>query len=482
MRHLKAELKEALLDKLRPGVEERRRTQSVAERAVEAARRRAEELSVDVEVSLQGSIAKDTWISGDKDVDVFIRLPLSLGRRGLEEVGMKIARGAAAALGEFIEGYAEHPYVQAFVEGYRIDLVPCFKLERVEEEATAVDRTPFHTEYVKSRLTDELRDEARLLKGFTKGIGVYGAEIRVQGFSGYLCELLTLHYGGFEGVLEAASRWRPWRVFIDPARHYSDPAEAAKLFSQPLVVVDPVDAKRNVAAALSAQRMAEFTAASRLFLKRPSELFFYPPPPREVGDLASSLKQRGTHLVAFKVPIARVAPDVLWGQLYKSMEGLESLLHEHGFEVLDRSAWSDEGAVAVITFELASLELARLARREGPPLDVEEHLHSFLRKHLGRDLKGPRLEGWRWVSFAPRRFTNAATLLRDGWHRARLGSLIHEGAERGLEVLVDGEVSRLASALEGYRKHLAEVLDGRPPWLRAFEEAFRGGIAEKRES
>ena len=30
-----------------------------------------------------------------------------------------------------------------------------------------------------------------------QGIGVYGAEIKVGGFSGYLCELLVMKYGGF---------------------------------------------------------------------------------------------------------------------------------------------------------------------------------------------------------------------------------------------------------------------------------------------
>ena len=468
-----AELKRRALARLKPSEEERARTLSVAQRAVEAARRQAGELGVEAEVSVQGSIAKDTWVSGDRDIDVFIRLPPSLGRRGLEELGMKIDRGAATELGDFIESYAEHPYVQAFVEGYRVDIVPCFKLERLEGEVTAVDRTPFHTEFVKSRLSEELRDEVRLLKGFMKAAGVYGAEIKVQGFSGYLCELLVIHYGGFEEVLRAASKWRPWRTVLDPAGHYERSEEALKLFNQPLIVVDPVDAKRNVAAALSLQRMAEFTAASRLFLKEPSELFFNPPPPKELGSVASALKQRGTHLAVFKVDVERTAPDVLWGQLYKSLEGLETLLKSHGFEVVDATAWSDEESTAILTFELASLSIPRLEKREGPPLDEESHVESFLAKHLGRDLKGPRLTGWRWTAYISRRLVDAKELLVIEWRRARLGRLIQEAASKSLEVLVDEEVRALLDRIEGYRRHLAEFLDGRPPWLRAYQEAVR---------
>lgn len=469
-----AKLKEHMLSKLRPSQEERAKTWRVVSMAIREVERAARELGVEAEASVQGSIAKDTWISGDRDLDVFIRLPRSLGRSGLAELGMEVARRAASSLGDFIESYAEHPYVQAFVEGYRVDLVPCFKLEKLEGELTAVDRTPFHTQFVNSRLTDELRDEVRLLKGFMKGIGVYGAEVKVQGFSGYLCELLVLHYGSFEGTLRGSQEWASSRPFIDLARHYAGREEALQAFSGPLVVVDPVDARRNVAAALSPQRMAEFVMASRLFLKRPSELFFTPPPPRSLGRIADALKKRGTHLLAFKASIKRVPPDVLWGQLYKSLGGLRTLLSEHGFEVLDSSAWSDEATTAIITFELSSLTLPALEKRRGPPIGEGAYVDSFLQKHLGSDLKGPRLEGWRWVSYSTRRYVDAKSLVSEGWPRARLGSLIHEGAAASLEVLVDEELEALAAELEGYRKHLAELLDGRPPWLRAYEEALKG--------
>jgi tRNA nucleotidyltransferase (CCA-adding enzyme) len=36
-----------------------------------------------------------------------------------------------------------------------------------------------------------------------KGTGVYGAEAKVEGFSGYLTELLVINYGSFPKALEA---------------------------------------------------------------------------------------------------------------------------------------------------------------------------------------------------------------------------------------------------------------------------------------
>ena len=467
------ELKNRVLRRLRPSVEERRRVEEVVKLVEERALEEARRLGVDLEVSVEGSIAKDTWISGDKDVDVFLKLPRELGRRGLEEVGLKIARAAAG--GDYIESYAEHPYIQAFISGYRVDIVPCYRLDRLEGEVTAVDRTPFHTAFIKSRLDERLKDEVRLLKGFMKGCGVYGAEIKVQGFSGYLCELLVLSYGGFEEALRAASEWRPGEVVLDPAGHYHDLEEPRRLFNQPLVVVDPVDARRNVAAALSLQKMAEFSAASRLFLAKPSELFFHPPPPRALTReaLGKALEERGTHLAALEVPVARMAPDILWGQLHKSLEGLETLLLNEGFEVLDKGAWSDEERVAVFTFELAHVKLPRLKRQLGPPPQLGEHESKFLLRHLGRDLKGPRLEGWRWVSYPSRRLVDVAEVLMREGARARLGRAVAEGLRKG-RVYVDVEVAELLDKYEGYREHLSELLDGRPRWLRAYEEASRG--------
>jgi tRNA adenylyltransferase (EC 2.7.7.25) len=52
-----------------------------------------------------------------------------------------------------------------------------------------------------SNLHREQKDEVRLLKKFMKGIGVYGAEIKVKGFSGYVAELLVYFYDSFRNVL-----------------------------------------------------------------------------------------------------------------------------------------------------------------------------------------------------------------------------------------------------------------------------------------
>ena len=120
---------------------------------------------------------------------------------------------------------------------------------------------PFHTKYVSVRIAGK-EDDVLLLKQFMKGVHVYGSELRVGGFSGYLTELLVLCYGSFVAVLRAASSWRPGQR-LDLEGH------AAVRHDEPLIVVDPVDPRRNVAGALTLDKMLQFAGAARSFLAEP---------------------------------------------------------------------------------------------------------------------------------------------------------------------------------------------------------------------
>ena len=48
------------------------------------------------------------------------------------------------------------------------------------------------------KLSDSLKGEVRILKKFFLHIGVYGAEIAKEGFSGYVSEVLISYFGSFE--------------------------------------------------------------------------------------------------------------------------------------------------------------------------------------------------------------------------------------------------------------------------------------------
>jgi len=430
-----------------------------------------EKLDLEAEVCIEGSVAKNTWLAGEKDIDLFILIPKEYGR----EAFVKVLEAAKKVSGEnYLEAYAEHPYIQAEIQGFTVDFVPCFKLEKTEDAISSVDRTPFHTIYVKKHLGSTERNEVRLLKRFMRGIEAYGAEIKVGGFSGYLCEILVIHYGSFLNVLKAASNWRE-RELIDLEGYYKGEEEKVlRIFNKPLVVIDPVDKGRNVASAVRKEKLAEFIAASRLFLEKPSINFFFP---REIKSFQAEetlhiMKQRGTSFIFLKTRPVKAVSDVLWGQLYKSQRALSKLISRHEFEILRDDVWSDEKTAIVFIFELQSRLLPAVEKHLGPPVIKNQDCRKFIEKHLASRLliSGPRIEGNRWVVERQRRYNDVITLLKDalsdGGKSIGIANLISEAFSSSLEILVDENVKDFYAKNSEFATFFTRYLIGRPKWLQ----------------
>ena len=224
------EICETVLEKITPSAEDRRELLHFSETFVKTVRASLLRANIDADVHIQGSIAKDTWIAGEKEIDLFI----SLSKTKTKDAFPKVLDVVKGVLGEkWVEAYAEHPYLIAKVDEYTIDIVPCFHMKRAGKTISAVDRTPLHTSYVKDRLNDQGKQEVRLLKKFMSSIGVYGAEIRVRGFSGYLCELLILKYTSFLETLRHTSEWKMGEI-IDLENTYEGRlSEAQRRFDAP---------------------------------------------------------------------------------------------------------------------------------------------------------------------------------------------------------------------------------------------------------
>src|SRR3990172_9862900 len=150
------------------------------------------------------SVAKGVHLTGT-EIDIFVAFPPDTPRDVLEREGL--------AFGDILERpvrmYAEHPYTRGWYGGFEVEIVPCYRITDATERMSAVDRTPLHVDYVLGHVKDGQQNEVRLLKAWAEGIEVYGAEAKILGFSGYLCELLVLKYGSFRGVLENSLSWRP---------------------------------------------------------------------------------------------------------------------------------------------------------------------------------------------------------------------------------------------------------------------------------
>lgn len=464
------EIRWEVLKRVNPSESYRKKVQALANSLTKKVERATKKRGIEAEIRVEGSVAKDTWLSDCPEIDIFMRVDRSVPRK---EFGKALLDAAKEATKNFaqIERYAEHPYIEAVTdEGIYLNVVPCYKVKQ-GNWISATDRTPFHTDYIKPHITPKMSEEVRLLKRFMKGINVYGAEIKVGGFSGYLCELLVLNFGSFLEVLRSSSNWKE-KTVIDFEKHYKQTKIIKEKFSEPLVMVDPVDKERNVAAAVRIEKLDEFISASREFLKTPNLKYFFPTKGKvfTARKLVDTINRRGSSLVFIKFATKPIVPDVLWGQLYKSQKALRKIIIQHEFTVLRDTVWSNEKTLNVFVFELENHTISNMKYQLGPPLSKRRECEKFLQKHVNSDLtlSGPRIEKRRWVVDVKRNYTDAVKLLKDklvdGGKREGVADIVVEAAD-SLQIFVKGEISNFYGNNSDFAEFLTQFLDGKPAWL-----------------
>src|SRR5256712_2130018 len=308
-------------------------------------------------VVLGGSFAKGTWLPREADIDIFVKLSTEVDEARFEEVGLNV--GLEATKG-YPRGkkYAQHPYTEARVQGVVVNIVPCYDV-KAGQWKSAADRSPFHVELIKTRLSGAQKLDVRLLKKFMKGVGVYGAEIEKEGFSGYACEVLVLKYGSFSDVLKHFA-------------HLKAPAPE-ELMSLP----DPVDERRDLAKAISNENVARLVLAARAYLRRPTLQFFL----GKSGRRRPGLKG---HVIGITFAHAESSEDILWGELKRTMKHLSGHITRAGFALARTEIASDDVRESAFLILPEVRELSPVERRTGPSVLMEREADEFLAKNSKR--------------------------------------------------------------------------------------------------
>jgi tRNA nucleotidyltransferase (CCA-adding enzyme) len=319
-----------------------------------------------VDVVFGGSFAKGTWLPGHADIDIFVKIKPSVGIEKFEEMGREIGSEALKSYGPKLR-YSDHPYVEVFVKKVRVNVVPCYDVEQGKWQSAA-DRSPFHTRYISSNFDDEKRRQARLLKKFLKSVGIYGAEISTEGFSGYVSEVLVLKYSSFENLLRAAADWQE-RQIIAVSDYDSD---FVRVSNSPVIIIDPVDSRRNLGTAISPESVAKFMLAARKFLEKPSLDFF------KEGKYRRGTIKLLPNVLVVEFSHEKKSPDIIWGQLKRSLSAIAKQLELAHFEVLRSSCVTDEKSSAALAFLLESITLPPYTKRKGPEVFRRKDTASFL--------------------------------------------------------------------------------------------------------
>ena len=365
----------------------------------------ADEKNIEINCRLVGSMAKKTSLMDKADIDIFITFPLTYSEDELKEYGLEFGQHCIEQVGGKKEiRYASHPYVTGIIDDFEVDFVPCYNIKDAGELKSAVDRTILHTDYVQEHLTDEEANQVLLLKKFMTSVNTYGANAKVNGFSGYLCELLILKYHSFENVIKTvATKWQnQYKIDLE---NYG----TSNNYKDPLIVIDPVDKNRNVAAALSMQKYSEFIIACRYFLKNPSKDYFKDKKIHvKKEDLLEEFDKRGTkcYVLSFNVP--ELPDDVIYPQITKTMNSFINVSEMYDFNIIESNYYIDSNNKAHLILEYEIDKLSNVKIHHGPQVKYNENGFNFKEKYPNAYIRNNK-----WIAISERKYKSVEEMIEN---------------------------------------------------------------------
>ena len=441
-----------VLKKITPTTKEKKEINSIVNSLKKQVEKEIKKTTIPITIELVGSIAKDTFLRTSVDIDLFLLFPPHISREVLQQQGLSIGR---AILENQEECFAEHPYIRGIYKGYKTEIVPCYKIEDTSQKLSAVDRTPFHTQYIKKHLKESQKKDVRLFKQFLKGIGCYGAEAEIEGFSGYLCEIMLVKYKTFQQVIEQAPLWQYGEKLYLKKGVYPD-------FSNPLIFIDPVDSERNVSSALSKEKFDLLQTACTAYQQQPRLTFFFP---HEIKAWSMEKIKKELHeknLIGVTFPKPEIIPENLYPQVRKALKAIKELCEQHDFRII-QSLFTIEKENIYIVLQPEKENLSKTVLHAGPPTRLKKNVHEFLKKWCDnpRTIHDPFEKNKRFYVEIEREYTNITKLLKNHVTQLSLGKNIDSMVMKKITVVNKTELLR-----DDLRLFWTNVLDPRMSWER----------------
>jgi len=427
---LSYEIERKVLERVTPSTDDRKELEDIIKEIKECIKKEVEKRRLPVSTILVGSTAKDTYLKNNLDVDLFLLFPTSSSKENIAQNALSIGR---LLLKNTEECYAEHPYIRGYYKNYKIEIVPCYKIENASQKLSAVDRTPLHTKYINKHLDEIQKREVRLLKQFLKGIGCYGAEAEVEGFSGYLCEILIIKYESFENLVQNTQRWRHGEKLVLSGNNHQS-------FETPLIFIDPVDRDRNVASALSIEKFRLFVKACSEYLKYPRITFFFPNEvqPWSLDKIKSEIQKQKCLYVGVIFSKPDIIVENLYPQIRKAARSIHKNCTKYGFTIFEVKFYVDESSNLIFIIiktknELISNTLVHM----GPPVKLEKNVKDFILKWEGnpRLIKSPYEKNGRIYVEIRREHRNIMDFLEDKIGDLSMGKHIDGVIKEGYDIV-----------------------------------------------
>lgn len=400
-------------------------------------------------LSVGGSYAKGTWLTEDNDIDFFVKINPNVNKREFEQLGTTIGLSALRKYRPYLR-YSDHPYVEAKIQKVRINIVPCYQVNRGQWKSAA-DRSPFHTIFMTEKLDENMKGQVRILKRFLKSIGIYGSQLSVGGFSGYVTEILILRYRSFIEAINLVANMNRDKQLI--ALNEPDP-QYLPSFNSSIIIIDPIDPRRNLGAAISVESLGKFILAARSLIQSPSIGYFKSTENKFDIRVLEKVKP---NLLIVEFKIRKRSPDVIWGQLKRSLTALSKQLSISGFNAFGSTCITDENEYAAFVFLVEFTTLPSFTLNVGPEVFRKRDTETFIERKMNKLTPFWINGNMRVVTISERNNLSAKEYLsellsgnvsnvginKDIIEDLRTGFDVYRGTERKLNRFIKSALSRL---------------------------------------
>ena len=413
-----ADYKKLILSRIKPDETTQKKALTTVEKVKNSIQQELDKDKIKAEVKVGGSFAKDTWLAGDFDCDLFVRFDKHYPD---EELAQHLYRHLPFK--DIVRVHGSRDYFQFPFEGISFEVVPTYLETEPASAKNSTDVSALHIEWLleKKKENAHLNDEIRLAKQFCKAQGVYGAESYLNGFSGHVLDILVAHYGSFEAMLKAAVEWKDKEV-IDPNHIYTEKGDALSILNEaktasPIIVIDPILATRNAAAALRTEKFDKLKESAREFLKSKDISMFTIP----VFDPNHLEIHEQEILYLIELEPYHASKDITGCKVLKTYQHLHKELVAHDF-IIKREGWHfTYKKKSYAYFVLDDVLLSETIIQQGPPSKQKLHVKAFIDKY-----PNAKEEKGRYCAEIPRTYRDTAKLLhvliRDSYVTERIRS------------------------------------------------------------